>query len=179
MDESEAWVAQANADYAAAERERELVGRLKEPVWCHAIAKYQQAVEKFIKAIVAALHDGGVRGVHPIGHDHRVENHVRLLRSLPGGAVGASIQQKLRDLLDAATRKSISTLEDLAPRRPAPGNPYLRNTEYPFNTLRGRWTYPAAQGSFSEEEVKEHRTLVRRVAYTATNIVYALRRSPA
>jgi hypothetical protein len=179
MDESEAWIAQANADYAAAEREREFADSLKEPIWCHAVAKYQQAVEKSIKGVVAAFHECGLRGMHPIGHDHRVQNHLRLLRKLPGGWAGATIQRKLRDFLNAAVKNSIQKLESLIPKWPAPGAPYLRNTEYPFNTPRGRWTYPAAQRTFSAAEVKEFQTLTRRVAYTATNIVAALRRSPA
>jgi len=178
MDESAAWIAQAKADFAAAEREGQLAGRLKEPVWCHAIAKYQQAVEKFIKAIVAALRDCGVRGMHPIGHDHRVQNHLRLLRKLPGRGAGPLIQRKLNEFLNAATKNSISKLEKLAQRWPAPGSPYLRNTEYPFNTPRGRWAYPAAPGSFSASEVKEFQSLARRVAHNARNVVSALRRGP-
>ncbi|HVS39495.1 MAG TPA: hypothetical protein VMS17_28315 [Gemmataceae bacterium] len=178
MDESAAWIAQANADYAAAEREYEFAGRRREPVWCHAVAKQQQAVEKSIKAIVAALHECGVRGMHPVGYEHRVQSHLRLLRRLPGGGAGLSIQRKLREFLDAATRAGISRLEALAPRRPAPGDAHPRNTEYPFQAALGRWTYPAAADSFSATEVKEFRTVMRHVAYNARNIVSALRRGP-
>ncbi len=178
MDESAAWMAQALADQAAAEREREFAERLKAPAWCHTAAKYQQAVEKAIKAMVAALRECGVRGVPPIGYDHRVQNHLRLLRRLPGGGVGLSIPRRLRDFLDAATRNAIRKLEVLAPRAPAPGDRHPRNTEYPFNAARGGWTYPAAPDSFSVAEVNEFQTLTRRVAYHARNIVSSLRRGP-
>ena len=152
MDESTAWISQAVADQAAAERERAVAGRSKVPVWCHAVAKYQQAVEKSIKAIVVALRECGVRGVHPVGYDHRVQNHLRLLRRLPGGGAGRSIQRKLRDFLDAPTRMDIHRLESLAPRAPTPGDPHPRNTEYPFNDAHGGWTYPAAPDQFSVVE---------------------------
>ena len=178
MDESAAWIAQAAADRAAAERKRSFAERLKAPAWCHTVAKYQQAVEKSIKAIVAALRECGVRGLHPVGYDHRVQNHLRLLRRLPGGGALPTIQRKLQDFLDAATRNSIGNLENLAPRRPAPGDPHPRNTEYPFNAA-GDWTYPAASDSFSLAEVKEFQKLMARVSHYATNIVSALRRGPA
>ena len=178
MDESTAWISQAVADQAAAERERAGAVRSKVPVWCHAVAKYQQAVEKSIKAIVVALRECGVRGVHPVGYDHRVQNHLRLLRRLPGGGAGRSIQRKLRDFLNAPTRRDIHRLESLAPRAPTPGDPHPRNTEYPFNDAHGGWTYPAAPDLFSVEEVNAFQTLTRRVAYNAKNFVSALRRGP-
>jgi hypothetical protein len=179
MDESAAWLAQAGADRTAAERERIFAEQSQTPSWCHTVAKYQQSVEKSIKSIVAALRDCGVRGVPPIGYDHHVQNHLRLLRRLPGGGVGRSIPIKLREFLDAQTRNSIRNLEILAPRRPAVGDPHPRNTEYPFNVAGGAWTYPASPDSFAVSEVKEFQKLVGRVSYYASNIVAALRRGPA
>jgi hypothetical protein len=41
MDESAAWIGQAGADRAAAERERGFAERLEAPAWCHTVAKYQ------------------------------------------------------------------------------------------------------------------------------------------
>jgi hypothetical protein len=179
VDESAAWSKQAAADYAAAERERAFAERSATESWCHAVAKYQQAVEKAIKSIVAALRECGVRGVPATGYDHQVQDHLRLLRRLPGGGAGRSIQSKLKEFLDAQTRDSIRHLENLAPRRPAPGTPHARNTEYPFNAAGGAWTYPAATDSFSVAEVNEFRKLTGRVSYYARNIVSALRRGPA
>jgi hypothetical protein len=179
VDESAAWIRQAAADRAAAERERAFAGQSERPSWCHAVAKYQQAIEKYIKSIVAALRECGVRGILPIGYDHRVQNHLRMLRRIPGGGAGRSIQSKLRELLDPQTRQSIWKLENLAPRQPAPGDPHSRNTEYPFNTTQGGWTFPAAPDSFSVAEVGEFQKLLARVSYFATNIVSALRRGPA
>lgn len=179
MDDSAAWSKQAAADQTAAERERASAEQLQPQSWCHTVAKYQQAVEKYIKSIVAALRECGVRGVPPPGYDHRVQDHLRLLRRLPGSGAGPSIQSKLKEFLDAPTRNSIRNLEKLAPRRPPPGDPHARNTEYPFNAAGGAWTYPAAPDSFSVAEVKEFQKLMGRVSHYARNIVSALRRGPA
>jgi hypothetical protein len=178
MDESAAWIAQAAADVRAAERDRAFAKGSEPPSWCYTIAKYQQAVEKSIKSIVAALRECGVRGVSPIGYDHHVQNHLRLLRRLPSGGAGRSIQSKLKEFLDPRTRNGIRNLENLAPRKPSPGELHSRNTEYPFNAASGAWTYPAAPDSFSFAEVSEFKALMVRVYYYATNIVSALRRGP-
>ena len=85
----------------------------------------------------------------------------------------------MKEFLDAATRNGIQNLENLAPRRPAPGDPHPRNTEYPFTAAGGAWTYPAAPDSFSVAEVQEFQKLMGRVSHYATNIVSALRRGPA
>ena len=56
VDEPTAWLNQASADRDAAERfvaDEGGIGR------CHAIAKWQQAVEKNVKALVSVLHDAG------------------------------------------------------------------------------------------------------------------------
>ncbi len=56
MDEPTAWLYQAMADRQAAERfVADEVGTGR----CHAIAKWQQTVEKAVKALVSALHDAG------------------------------------------------------------------------------------------------------------------------
>jgi hypothetical protein len=178
MDESAAWVAQAAADRAAAEREHAFAKDLESPSWCHAVAKYQQAVEKYIKSIVAGLRECGVRGVPATGYDHLVQNHLRLLRRLPGGGAGRSVQSKLKEFLDVQTRNGIRNLENLAPKRPGPGELHSRNTEYPFNAGDGDWTYPADPDSFSVAEVREFHKLMAHVSYYARNIVSALRRGP-
>ena len=81
MDESLAWLGQALADRAAAEREYQANAGAQ--VWCHAIAKYQQTVEKAIKAIVAGLKEAGFWKGPPIGFAHDVQRHLRWLVRLP------------------------------------------------------------------------------------------------
>jgi HEPN domain-containing protein len=54
MSEHRAWLRQAQSDRESAERVLDLGD---EPTFCHGIAKFQQAVEKSIKALVAALRD--------------------------------------------------------------------------------------------------------------------------
>jgi hypothetical protein len=179
MHEFFAWLTQARSDYVTAEREFQWAAEQRPPVLCHAVAKYQQALEKFIKAIVSALRDAGVVGVHPVGYDHHVQNHLRLLRRIPGGAAGRSIQNHLTKFLNRDTLHGISTLEDFAPRRPAPGAPHERNTEYPYNVPGGDWTCPAVPDSFSLAEVQEFKKLLRRISYYTNNIVATLHHLPS
>lgn len=169
MDEAAALLEQAKADRKAAERFVEDdagTGR------CHAIAKWQQTVEKAIKSIVAALHQAGILGAGYYPR-HDVERYVGALIRLPRQPGHQTVQSKLHGLLDQQTRAGIRALDGLAPRRPAG-----RNTEYPFQDDMGQWTYPAAPGVFSEEEVGRFRELAHRVLEGAARIVSALRRRP-
>ena len=59
MDEPTAWLYQARADRQAAERPR---GGRRGTGRCHAVAKWQQTVEKAVKALVSALHDASILG---------------------------------------------------------------------------------------------------------------------
>ena len=71
MDETTAWLYQARADWQAAERfVADEVGTGR----CHAIAKWQQTVEKAVKALVSALHDAGILGAGVV-HRHEVERY--------------------------------------------------------------------------------------------------------
>lgn len=173
MDESGAWLFQANSDREAAERFT-LDGRI--PVPCHAIATWQQAVEKSIKSLVAALGDVGVVSM-PIGYKHEVSKFVRALVQLPRQNQNREIQNHLHRLLDADTRAGIGDLEQLVPKRPAPGNLPGRNTEYPFLDENQEWTYPAADGSFSQIEIEWFRKLAHRVVARSERIVSVIRRA--
>src|SRR4051794_11789125 len=82
MDEPTAWLSQARADWRAAER---FLAAEENAVYCHAIAKWQQTLEKAIKAIVSALHDAGILGTG-IRAKHDVERYVRVLVRLPRSA---------------------------------------------------------------------------------------------
>jgi hypothetical protein len=170
VDKSAAWLYQAMADRQAAERflaDERGTGR------CHAIAKWQQTVEKAVKALVSALYDAGIvdRDVLP---RHDVERYVGLLVRVPRDASNRTIPLNLQRLLDQNTRVGIRALDALAPRMP-PG----RNTEYPFQDAQGQWTFPAAEDVFSQDEVQQFRALAHRVLDGAGRIVSAIRRRPS
>lgn len=169
MDEPTAWLYQATADRQAAERfvaDEAGTGR------CHAIAKWQQTVEKAIKALVSTLHVAGIlrSGVRS---KHDVERYVDMLRRLPRADGNRTIQHRLHGLLDQKTREGIRALDGLAPQMPP-----LRNTEYPFQDADGQWTYPAAEGVFSNDEIQRFRALAYRILDEAWRINTALRRGP-
>jgi hypothetical protein len=169
VDEPTAWLNQARADRQAAERfgaDEDRTGR------CHAIAKLQQTLEKAVKAMVAALYDAGLLATG-VRAKHDVERYVGVLVRLPRAAGHRTIQSHLHGLLDQNTRARIKVLDNLAPQMPP-----RRNTEYPFQDAQGRWTYPAADGVFTAEEVREFRALAYRVLDGADRIVSVIRRRP-
>jgi hypothetical protein len=171
-DESIAWLEQSSADRLAAEK---FLADSSGKSRCHAIAKWQQTVEKAIKAVIAALREVGVLAIE-IGYRHEVERFISVLLRLPRAADNKTIQQHLRGLLDESTRSGIRSLDALAPHRPAPGQPPGRNTEYPFRDPQAAWTYPAAAGTFSVEEIRRYRALAYRISAGAKRIVSAIRR---
>jgi len=56
MKQSSAWIVQVESDFAVAEI---LFQKTDATTYCQAIAKYQQTVEKSVKAMVAAVNDLG------------------------------------------------------------------------------------------------------------------------
>src|SRR5205807_1888383 len=101
------------------------------------------------------------------------ERYVGALIRLPRTSGNRTIQQLLHGLLDQNTRAGIRALDGLAPQFPP-----QRNTEYPFQDPNGQWTYPAAEGVFSPEEIRHYRALAHRVLDGAGRIVSAIRRRP-
>ena len=169
MSEPFAWLYQAQADRQAAER---FVGDERGTGRCHALAKWQQTVEKAVKALVSALHDAGILSTG-IRTRHDVARYVSMLIRLPRSRDNQAIQNHLHGLLDQNTRAGIKALDGLAPQLPP-----RRNTEYPFQDAQGEWTYPAAKGVFSQDEVQRFRALAHRVLEGARPIVSAIRRRP-
>jgi len=178
VNESLAWLNQALADREAAEREYTRAARSHGKVWSHAVAKYQQTVEKAVKAIVAALREAGFWRGPPIGFVHEVERHMPFLVRLPRTAEQKSVPHHLVRLFDANTRTAVRSLMGLVPHVPPPGDPLPRNTEYPFHDADGTWTYPASPDVFAGEEVDGFRTLSHRLVRSATTILSTLRRRP-
>jgi hypothetical protein len=169
-----AWLLQAQADREAAEL---LAGNEVRHSYCHAIAKWQQTVEKAIKSLVACLRHSGVLHIE-IGYKHGVERFVSVLIRLPHARDNRTIQQQIHGFLDQQTRDGLRALDALVPHRPAAGNSPQRNTEYPFLKADGGWTYPAFEKVFSDEEIRQFRSLAQRVLDKVWRIVSALRRRP-
>ena len=169
MDEPTAWLNQASADRDAAERfvaDEGGIGR------CHAIAKWQQAVEKNVKALVSVLHHAGHMKAG-IVQKHDVSRYMSgLLRRLRCAQGDSTIQSHLHRLFDEKTRADIECFTAW------PRMQLQRNTEYPFQDAAGQWTYPAARGVFSSDEVKKFRGLASRIQKEAERIVDAVRRGP-
>lgn len=174
MDESFAWLQQALADRVAVEQ---FAGNAASGTRCHALAKCQQTVKKAIKAIVAALRDAKILSIE-IGYRHEVARFLNVLIRLPHAAANRAIQRHLQSFLNQDTRKGIHALDALAPKAPAPGQGPRRNTEYPFHDASGNWTYPAAEATFSVEEVERFRQLAYRIVDNAARIITAIRRAP-
>jgi hypothetical protein len=177
VDESHAWLQQALADREAAEREQAAAKAASNKVWCHAVAKYQQAVEKAAKAMVAGLAKAKIINAR-IGYKHEVEKWVKVLVRLPARPGSTSIQRHLNRLFDSATRNELRSLESLIPKASPDGRP-RRNTEYPFHDAAGNWTYPAARAVFSVDEIERFRALSYRIADVASRILATLRRDPS
>src|SRR5262249_22126007 len=137
MTETRAWLFQAHADLACADK----ILDINDPsTYCHSIAKYQQAVEKAIKALVAALRDS--RGLSiQIGWTHPVERFMSVLTRLPRSSANRDLQNIIHGLFDETTRGALRALDRLVPRRPPSGLHPERNTEYPFQ-MSGDWRAP-------------------------------------
>lgn len=175
MSERRAWLRQAQNDRQSAEQVLELGDS---STFCHTIAKSQQAVEKSIKGLVAALRD--LRGIGvEIGWAHSVEWFMRVLTRLPrSNGANQDIQARLRALFDETTRGSIRALERFAPRRPPPGMPPGRNTEYPFFD-EGVWRAPVDSGTFSRTDVDRFRAVASKVVQGCARAISAIERGPS
>lgn len=166
------WISQADADWWAASRVLDL---RDERSFCQALSKYQQTIEKSIKGIAAGLRDRMQLSI-PIGYKHDVARIASALRRPAKPHEQGNIQHHINRLLTAHVLSEIKAIDELAPRRPAPGALHARNTEYPFETIAGEWTTPALRGRFTVHEVARFQGLARRVYSQSREIVSALRR---
>jgi hypothetical protein len=166
------WLIQVDSDLLAAAR---VWDALDERTYCQAIAKYQQAVEKSVKAVFAALKDAGVI-LPPIGYEHGLSKQLSLLEKLPKAA-GATIQGYVDGLLTRYHRAEIATISALAPKKPdvMRGEIHRLNTEYPYELSVGIWTVPAATGVFTQSQIMRFETLAMYLYHGACKIVSTLR----
>lgn len=152
-DQTTAWRLQAQSDFVCATAILKLD---QATTYCHAIAKYQQAIEKSIKAVISKK--GG-----NIGKNHAVRKHVDGLLRVTRPSHGAlGIDKSLHKIFAPEILRGIAEIDQLAPKYPTVGQPFPRNTEYPFE-INGGWTYPAANGSFSRAETEKFRNVAYQV----------------
>lgn len=166
------WLVQVESDLAAAERVRD---EQDERTWCQALAKYQQAVEKSVKAVFAAMKDYGL-GLPPLGYDHDVSKLISMMGKLPKAA-DKTLQQHVDGLLTRYHREEIAAISALAPRKPDArlGQLHRLNTEYPYEVSAGVWSAPAVAGTFSRKQLDRFGSLAIYLFAGACKIVSALR----
>lgn len=167
-----AWLKQAGSDLAMASR---CYNSDDDQTSCHAVAKHQQAVEKSIKAIIAALNDRGVLKV-PTGFKHDVERLVSALIHLPHAGGNKNIQNRINGLLNEHHRSEIKAICALAPKKPIAGQLARRNTEYPYQNQDATWRAPADTDSFGRKDVERFRRVAHNLFEGSSRIVSAMYR---
>ncbi len=167
------WLNQARSDLKAGER---VFNATDEGSYCQAIAKYQQVVEKSVKAITAAVKQAAMGSIGT-GFKHEVDKLVWALVLIPKGKGPADIKNRIRSLFHEGHRGEIRALCLLAPRKPGPGELSRRNTEYPYQRLDETWIAPHESESFSKTEVERFRRLASRIIEGSAKILSALERS--
>ena len=166
------WLTQAEADYDCAEY---LFNANNMNLYCHIVAKYQQTVEKSIKALAVALTDADVQTIK-IKFNHDLDYCLNPMLRLPHSKQNKDLQNQLSGLLDEPTRGDIYALIGLAPRQPAQEQRFTRNTEYPFQRLDGSWNVPASPNVFGRDEVVRFRKLAVRIFEGTQRLVPSLER---
>lgn len=170
------WWQQADADRRAARRVFHVPD---ERTYCQAIAKQQQAVEKAVKALAAAVRDAGLASIR-IKFTHDVDKLLNALNRLhrPTGE-NAAIQSRIHQLFTPHWESEIGGLMALAPKARLEDQPMLaRNTEYPYQNADGTWRAPSQSGSFSDSDVRRFEALADHVVYGTERLISAIERRP-
>ena len=170
----ELWSRQAQSDLDAANRMLDIGDA---STYCHALAKYQQSVEKSIKSIITTLRDAGIISKEP-GWSHEVEKDVSALIHLPSSPTIRDTQTRIKGLLNDFRRGEIRALCALAPKRPAPGELFRRNTEYPYQKSQDEWTIPSSTDAFTLNEVRRFEKIAHHICIESSKLITALRRAP-
>ena len=166
------WLRQATSDLACAERLR---GNSGAEDYCHIIAKYQQTVEKSIKAIVAAVADAEITYIG-IKYNHEVKDYIAALLHLPKPKENLEIQSRIKGVLNEFQRGEIAALVSPAPKQPAAGKYAMRNTEYPFQNSAGAWIIPSDPAVFRKEDVTRFGSIAESIHDGARRLLSALAR---
>jgi hypothetical protein len=140
--------------------------------YCHALAKYQQAVEKGVKSLLHAAADAGLTATRP-RRRHEVSHEVSALIHLANRRGADDLATKIHGSLGQDTRGEITALCGFAP-----GPDDTRNTEYPYPDDDGSWRSPCDPGSFVIDEVERFRRFAERFLQNARLIVSAAEHTP-
>jgi len=170
MKQSEAWLTQAKSDHDAVQR---VLVKQEPATYCQAIAKCQQAVEKSIKAMVAAVNELGVE-FFTITASHSLTEEIKALQTLRRAIDNTSVDRLTRVFTQKRLRL-IQEISALAPRFPRGEEAFVRNTEYPYALASGGWTAPAAKDGFTEDEVNRYQSLARELYQNVSRFVSAVR----
>jgi HEPN domain-containing protein len=165
-----AWIRQAASDFRSAEYSVGIQDA------CQAIAKYQQVVEKSVKAIAEGFYDRKLSS-GPMRAGHDVDRLISTLLSVRLRKSNVKLAQRITGLFNEPRRDQIRSICRLAPNRPAAGQLQARNTEYPFQNSDGTWRAPADPGSFGRPEVDRFRQLAHDLGDGARRIVSTIYRS--
>lgn len=166
----QAWMRQAESDFRTAQRvDNADDARTR----CQAISKYQQCVEKAVKAVLDKLHAANlVRG----GSDrsHKVARYASVLTRFPTTNDSRDLLNQLRRLFTDSVVRQINLLDTLVPEYPATGQMALRNHEYPFQRAAGDWRSPSDEDVFTLGEVKRIRGCAGMLVHRLRQILDAL-----
>ena len=169
------WLSQAHSDLAASDR---VLITADGSTYCQAISKYQQAVEKTVKALGAALRSAGIMTLpNKYYYRHDVTEMAKAM-SRPVVIGGRSVLPSIQNTLHSGAMQEITKLCSLAPARPQPGTLHSQNTEYPYEIRFGQWTYPASPSSFKWKDVERFQRFSKRLYYDCSRIIAALDRAP-
>lgn len=174
MNEPRAWLFQAKSDYQVGSR---VLDASDASTFCHSIAKFQQTVEKSIKALICSLIDAGMLSMR-VGYAHDVERFMTVLIRMRRPPDEKSVQAAIRKLLAPNVRGDIRAIDRLAPRRAAPGQLPARNTEYPYQEVPSVWRAPAQGDVFEAAEAVRFRQLAFRLPAGCDRIMAAIERRP-
>ncbi len=170
------WWKQADADWRAARR---IFDATDERTFCQAVAKQQQAVEKAVKALAAAVRDAKLASIR-IKFTHDVDKLLNALNRLhrPTGE-NAAVQSRIHQLFSARWKHEIGDLMALAPKARAEEASFVsRNTEYPYQNADGTWRAPAESGSFSDTDVRRFQALTDHIVFGTERLISAIERRP-
>jgi hypothetical protein len=170
----QAWMQQAESDFRTAQRvDNDSDSRTR----CQATSKYQQCVEKAVKAVLDKLHAAGLVG-HRSGRSHKVARYTALLTGFPTTDDSRDLLHQLQRLFTVPVVEQIELLDSLVPEYPATGSLAKRNHEYPFQHGPADWRAPSDEDAFTAGEMKRMRhcagVLVRRLRQIldALDLVY-------
>jgi len=170
------WLSQAASDLEAAETLWN-GGKIKPTLYCQAIAKYQQSVEKSVKAVALDMRSAKMqlRGIGPDDYQrHPASAFVTAFVRGPSARKYPLLPGQLCKFFDQKRRGLIKALDSLVPKKSD-----SRNTEYPYRLPGGTLQAPAHPTSFSlKQDVEPFRQLAHEVVDFAKKIIGVIARGP-